>query len=248
MRPRHLHRYLLVVAAVVSSAAVSAATASAQPAPSPRASSPSSSAAVPSAAASSAAASSAAAPSASSAPQNESSEDGSLAQALTGEAKALYDIGRASFRAGDAAAALANFQRAYERSTDPRLLWNMAACEASLKHWARAMTLVDRYVANGAALLSDRDREQAIRFRTAAKRFVATVDLTTAPGVTITVDGETTGTTPLNGSLYLDAGKRRVHFTKPGHRGIVRVENVSGEAKLSWNITLEPLRVRVLGP
>jgi hypothetical protein len=110
------------------------------------------------------------------------------------------------------------------------------------------MTLVDRYVANGAGLLSDRDREQAIRFRTAAKRFVATVDLTTSRGVTITVDGEVTGTTPLGGPLYLDAGKRRVHFTKPGHRGVVRVETLTGEATVAWNIALEPLRVRVLGP
>ncbi|MDB4933479.1 MAG: putative rane protein [Labilithrix sp.] len=178
----------------------------------------------------------------------EQPDDSSLAQALSGEAKALYDIGRSSFRAGDAAAALANFQRAYERSSDPRLLWNMAACEASLKHWARAMTLVDRYVDSGAALLSDRDREQAKRFRTAAKRFVATVALEAPPGVTVTVDGEVTGTTPLGGPLYLDAGKRRVHFTKLGYRGVVRVDNVAGEAALTWKIEPERLRIKVPAP
>ena len=180
-------------------------------------------------------------------PADGTDDTSSLAGALTGEAKALYDIGRASFRAGDTAAALANFQRAHERSGDPRLLWNMAACEASLKHWARAMTLVDRYVANGASLLSDRDREQAIRFRGAAKRFVAIVELSTAPGVVVTVDGENVGTTPLGGPLYLDAGKRRVSFTKPGYRGVVRVETVSPESTLTWNIAAERLRVRVLG-
>ena len=174
-------------------------------------------------------------------------EDSSLAQALSGEARALYDIGRASFKAGDVAAALANFQRAYERSSDARLLWNMAACEAALKHWARAMMLVDRYVANGSSLLSDRDREQAIRFRSAARRFVATVELSAAPGVLVTIDGELAGTTPLGGALYLDAGKRRVSFTKPGYRGIVRVETVTGEASLTWTIPLERLQVRVLG-
>ena len=177
----------------------------------------------------------------------DTADDTPLAHALTGEAKALYDIGRASFRAGDSAAALANFQRADERSGDPRLLWNMAACEASLKHWARAMTLVDRYVASGASLLSDRDREQAIRFRTAATRFVATVDLTTDPGVTVTVDGENVGATPLGSSLYLDAGKRRITFSKPGFRGVVRVETVSGGSTLTWSVPLERLRIRILG-
>jgi len=185
-------------------------------------------------------------PAASSASSADGGDDNSLAHALTGEAKALYDIGRASFRNGDAAAALANFQRAFERSGDPRLLWNMAACEASLKHWARAMTLVDRYVGSGGSLLSDRDREQAIRFRTAAKRFVATVDLTTDPGVTVTVDGENVGATPLGSSLYLDAGKRRITFTKPGFRGVVRVETVTGDSTLTWNVPLERLRIRVL--
>jgi hypothetical protein len=110
------------------------------------------------------------------------------------------------------------------------------------------MTLVDRYVATGASLLSARDREQTTRFRAAAKRFVATVTLEAPPGVTVTVDGEIAGTTPLGGPLYLDAGKRRVHFTKPGHRGVVRVENVGGEAALTWNIVPERLRIRVLGP
>lgn len=174
-------------------------------------------------------------------------ENNSLAQALSGEARVLYDIGRASFRDGDVAAALANFQRAYDQSSDPRLLWNMAACEASLKHWARAMMLVDRYVANGASLISDRDREQASRFRTAAKRFVATVQLDVAPGMTVTVDGQVVGTAPLGGALYLDAGKRRVSFTKPGYRGIVRTETVAGEAALTWSIPAERLHVRVLG-
>ncbi len=184
-----------------------------------------------------------AAPAASSA---DAGDDNSLANALTGEAKALYDIGRASFRNGDAAAALANFQRAFERSGDPRLLWNMAACEASLKHWARAMTLVDRYVGSGGSLLSDRDREQAIRFRTAAKRFVATIELSTDAGVTVTVDGESVGTTPLGSSLYLDAGKRRIIFTKPGFRGVVRVETVTGDSTLTWTVPLERLRIRAL--
>ena len=188
-------------------------------------------------------------PAASAAPSASSADGGdesSLASALSGEAKALYDIGRASFRNGDAAAALANFQRAFERSGDPRLLWNMAACEASLKHWARAITLVDRYVGSGGSLLSDRDREQAIRFRTAAKRFVATIKLSTDPGVTVTVDGENVGTTPLGGALYLDAGKRRITFTKPGFRGVVRVETVSGDSTLTWAVPLERLRIRVL--
>jgi hypothetical protein len=165
---------------------------------------------------------------------------------LTGEAKALYELGRELFERGDVAAALVKFTRAYELSSDARLLWNMAACEASLKHWARAMTLVDRYLANAGSVLTEEDRQKADRFRAAAKPLVASVKLTTSPdGATISVDGETVGTTPLT-MLYLDVGKRRVHVTKGGYRGLVRVETVAGGSDLTWSITLERLRVKPL--
>ncbi len=172
------------------------------------------------------------------------SED-SLAAALTGEARALYDIARTLFESGDYAAALPKFQRAYELSSDPRLLWNVAACEGRLKHWARALTLVDRYVAIGGPRLTDADRAKATRFHAAAKAFVATVALTTTPdGVTVAVDGETVGTTPLGGALYLDGGRRRVVFTKPGYRGLVRVQTLEGGSDVAWTIGLERLRVK----
>jgi hypothetical protein len=172
-------------------------------------------------------------------------EDDTLAAALTGEARDLYDIGRSLFEKNDYAAALPKFQRAYDLSSDPRLLWNVAACEASLKHWARAMTLVDRYVSIGGPRLTEADRAKAERFKGAAKQFVATVTLTTTPdGVSVAVDGESVGATPLGAALYLDAGKRRVVFTRAGHRGIVRVETVEGGADLTWSLTLEKLHVK----
>lgn len=73
-------------------------------------------------------------------------------------------------------------------------------------------------------------------------------DSTVPTSTAITVDGELVGTTPLGGPLYLDAGRRRVSFTKPGYRGVVRVETVAGESSLAWMITPERLRISVLGP
>src|SRR5262249_54072136 len=52
-----------------------------------------------------------------------------LAQALKGDARVLYDSARELFKAGDYVSAYAKFQRAFELSNDPRLYWNMAACE-----------------------------------------------------------------------------------------------------------------------
>lgn len=168
-------------------------------------------------------------------------EPKTLAESLSGEAKALYEIGKSSFDSGDVSAALGRFTRAFEISNDPRLLWNMAACEAGLKHYARAMTLVDRYLGESGALLTDKDRQQAARFRGAAKPLVATVTLTSASNpMKITVDGESV---PFSSFLYLDPGKRRVVFTKPGHRGLVRVETVAAGSELAWRVDLERLRI-----
>jgi hypothetical protein len=163
-----------------------------------------------------------------------------LGDSLTGEARALYEIGKSSFDGGDVPGALGRFTRAHELSNDPRLLWNMAACEAGLKHYARAMLLVDRYLGESGALLTDKDRQQATRFRAAAKPLVATVSLTVAKDVKIAVDGEPVPTSSL---LYLDQGKRRVTFTRAGHRGLVRTETVTGGSDLTWKVDLERLRI-----
>src|SRR4051812_12715849 len=53
----------------------------------------------------------------------------SLGDTLTGQARTEYDLGKILYRDGDFAAALVKFQKAYEISSEPRLLWNVAACE-----------------------------------------------------------------------------------------------------------------------
>src|ERR1700733_6393409 len=52
-----------------------------------------------------------------------------LSATLTGQAKADYDGGVLLYQDGDHATALQKFQHAYDVSKDPRLLWNVAACE-----------------------------------------------------------------------------------------------------------------------
>src|SRR5438067_2397302 len=50
----------------------------------------------------------------------------SLGDSLTGPAKTEYDLGKILYRDGDFAGALVKFQKSYELSSDPRLLWNVA--------------------------------------------------------------------------------------------------------------------------
>jgi hypothetical protein len=171
-------------------------------------------------------------------------DESPLSQSLNGEAKALYEMGRSLFEKGDIASALSKFTHAYELSKDPRLMWNVAACEAGLKHWAKAMTAVDRYLALAGPLLTDKDKEQATRFRSAARPLVAQITLDVKPDpVTIDIDGEPVGQSPFNEPIYVDAGQHRIRFSKAGYRGIVRTSDLQGGGTSSMTITLERLRI-----
>src|SRR5882724_2714841 len=59
-----------------------------------------------------------------------------LSESLTGGAKSDYEAARLLYGDGDHAGALVKFQSAFDQSKEPRLLWNMAACEKNLRHYA----------------------------------------------------------------------------------------------------------------
>src|SRR5262245_25362694 len=85
----------------------------------------------------------------------------SLSESLTGMARAEYEAGKILYADGDFAGAALKFQRAYDESKDPRLLWNQAAAEKNLRHYVRVSELVERYVQESGERLSDQDRAEA---------------------------------------------------------------------------------------
>ncbi|MBI5545388.1 MAG: PEGA domain-containing protein [Deltaproteobacteria bacterium] len=173
-----------------------------------------------------------------------------LGQALAGEARDLYEVGRVLFTSRDYLTSVTKFERAYELSRDPRLLWNMASCRAKLKQYARALTLLDQYVSTAGALLTEAEQAEAARSRAGLAARVATVEVVSQPeGVQVFVDDSLAGTTPLERPLFMDAGARKVRFERPGFRPQSCVEHLSGGSASSWRITLERIRVELVdGP
>jgi hypothetical protein len=171
-----------------------------------------------------------------------------LGQALQGDARALYDGARERFKAGDYPSALAKFQRAHEISHDPRLYWNMAACERKQGHNASVMRLIDAYLREGEAWLTDDDKREASRAAAAVRAFVASATVATSPesGVDVFLDDERIGRTPLDRPLWIDAGLHRVRFAKATFKTIERSEEIRAGTDLSWSVELEPLSP--LGP
>lgn len=165
-----------------------------------------------------------------------------LAQALHGEAHDAYESGRALFKGGDFAAALASFERAYAATPDPRLLWNMAACERRLGHDARVLSLVARYLVEGGALLTEEDRREAERFVTAVRARVAVLGVTTdPPGARVRIDGASVGETPLTDPVFLDAGTHHIEVAKDGYVSVARDETVSAGERRSLTVGLQPV-------
>jgi hypothetical protein len=165
-----------------------------------------------------------------------------LVESLAGDAKAAYESGRVLYADGDYPGAIAKFQRAYDLSPDPRLLWNMAACEKQLRHYTKVLRLVDRYLAEGGALLSPKDRTQATEFATAVRAFVAEVTITcNETGATLYVDDEKIGVAPLTATVLVDQGSRKFRAAKPDFHEGAKTEVIDGGSKRTIAIELQRL-------
>ncbi len=170
-----------------------------------------------------------------------------LTQSLTGEAKAAYDSGRLLFEDGDNPGALAKFSHSYDVSHDPRLLWNMATCEKELRHYARAATLIGRYLKEGGNRITAEQRQSALETQSALRAFYVNVKLKGAPeGATVLVDGIKAGQVPLSEPLLVDLGTRIVRVEQPGFEPSETKLEVAGGGELEVTVALKrPLAVGV---
>ncbi|AUX41851.1 uncharacterized protein SOCE26_032760 [Sorangium cellulosum] len=163
-----------------------------------------------------------------------------LSASLTGMAKAEHGAGSALFKEGDYAGALARFERAYELSREPRVLWNVAACQKNLRRYAKMLATLRRIEAESGDALSPRDRKDIAELVQAAGAFVSRLEITASePGATVFVDDEPVGTTPLAAPVPLDIGERRVRVSKPGFVDFVRRERVVGGGSVALVARLE---------
>ncbi len=140
-----------------------------------------------------------------------------LSESLTGDAKADYDAGKLLYGDGDNAGALVKFTAAYEKAKDPRLLWNMAACEKNLRHYSSVLALVRRYLAEGETLLAPSDKAEAETLLAAIAPLTISLELVVdQPGAKVFVDDKLVGETPLAAPIVVDLGLRRIRIQKEG--------------------------------
>jgi hypothetical protein len=163
-----------------------------------------------------------------------------LSKALTGLAKAEFEAGKILYQDGDFANAIVKFQHAYEIASDARLLWNIAVCEKSLRHYTKALAAIDRYQREGGARLTAVDRKDAQDIEKVLRTLISTMKLLVSePSAEIFVDDEKVGTSPLPGPLMIDVGRRAVRVHKPGFRDFVETRQVEGATEFTLVAKLE---------
>ncbi|WP_437320377.1 PEGA domain-containing protein [Sorangium sp. So ce385] len=165
---------------------------------------------------------------------------GPLSETLTGEAKAEYEAARILFNDGDFRNAIIKFERAYQLSRDPRLLWNIALCQKNLQRYARLLGTVEKLLQDAGPQLSEQDRKDAAALIEATKAYVSRLDLQASEaGATVFVDGEEVGQTPLREPVLLDVGTRKIRVTKKGFEAFEVSQQVPGGGVVTVAATLE---------
>ena len=163
-----------------------------------------------------------------------------LSKALSGMAKAEYEGAKLLYGDKDYANALIKFQRAYELSDDPRLLWNVAVCEKNMRRYARTLATLKKYQEKGGASLSQADQQEATELAQAVEGFVSQLSLTVnEAGATVVIDGETVGTSPLPAPVLVDIGNRTIRVSKRGFKDSEQVLTVVGKTAVPLAVTLE---------
>jgi hypothetical protein len=164
-----------------------------------------------------------------------------LSESLQGEAKEDYAAARILFNDEDFTGALIKFQRAYERAGDPRLLWNMAACEKNLRHYAAVLRLLERYEREGSSYMSPGHRAEFTDVLKTVRLLVSRVLIQVEPtGAQIYVDDALVGTTPLDQPLLVDLGLRRIRVHKAGYKDHQITRNFPDAAEVIFRLTLQP--------
>jgi PEGA domain len=167
-----------------------------------------------------------------------------LSTVLEGNAKVDYDAGRLLYDSGDFAGALLKFQSAYQAAGDPRLLWNAAACERNLRHYANAILLVRRFLASNSPLITPDATSRARAFLDAAEPLTAPLEIeSNQPNLQVYLDDQLLGSSELVSGTRVDLGTHRIVVEAPGFARYTETLTVTSSAALRVRAVLQPVTV-----
>ena len=162
-------------------------------------------------------------------------------------AQRAWDTAKQLAGASDYRGALVEFQRAYELSREPRVLYNVGVAEKLLTHYARAVDAWDRELNEGGARLSASEQQELRNAIAIVQQFVTTIDVTSnEPDATLAIDDYPVGRTPFAAPVRIDVGKRVLKLTKEGFADATQAVDVASGVRTPVTFRLEPLHKTAL--
>jgi hypothetical protein len=161
---------------------------------------------------------------------------------LPDAARRAWDAAKQLAGANDYKGALVEFQRAYELSHDPRVLYNVGITEKLLTHYARAVDAWEREQREGANRLDATDVQDLRNAIGIVRQFVSTMDVTSSEAdATLSIDDLPAGSTPFNGPVRIDVGRHVLKLSKTGFADATQTVDIAAGARAAVTFKLEPL-------
>jgi hypothetical protein len=148
---------------------------------------------------------------------------------------ALVDAAESLETRKQPAAALANWQRAYQLSSDPTLLLEVARLEHQAGNLARASHALEQFLAHGSERVTPERLRAATQELAVTAATTARVILeTNVPGTQVDIESGR-GVATASGftvSLLLDSGERNLVLSKPGYEAqALAINLIPGEVR-----------------
>lgn len=132
------------------------------------------------------------------------------------EASRHFQLGVRLYAEGKYSEALIEFQRAYELSPHPSVLYNLAATNRELSRYGESIQLFERFLSEGRGVIASQRLARARAELEDVRARIATVLVDVQPaGVTVTVDGRELGATPLAAPVLLGPGRHTFVLRAP---------------------------------
>jgi hypothetical protein len=161
---------------------------------------------------------------------------------LSETARRAWDAAKQLAGANDYKGALVEFQRAYELSHDPRVLYNVGVTEKLLTHYARAVDAWEKELKEGASELTPAEVQEIRSSIAIVQQFVTIIDvLANEPDATLYIDDVAVGKTPFTGPVRIDVGKRTVKLSKEGFLDATQTVDVAAGQRSPVTLKLEPM-------
>jgi hypothetical protein len=157
------------------------------------------------------------------------------------EARERFDRGLKLFEAGDNAAALAEFKRAYDLVPNLVVMYNVGLVYAAMNRPVEAVDALDLALAEGGAkLASDDQRRKARQVRDEQSSRIARVMVISDRPATIEIDGVEAGTTPLREPLRVASGAHTISLLATGYLPTHRQLMFAGQITETLTLSLTP--------